>query len=106
MIPEFCNLVFSPILEPSDETLVFILYFDIWPEVGMHHQLNEKARQYLRQAEHCYRLAEQCADRLRAAHLNVLGDDFLNKAARIEEKPRTTVRELDLQSGQAPRIGH
>ena len=50
-------------------------------------QLTEKARTYLRQAEHCYRLAQVCPDRHRAADLNVLGDEFLNKAARADCDP-------------------
>ena len=48
-------------------------------------QLTEKARTFLQQAEHCYRLAQACPDRHRAADLNVLGDEFLNKAARAED---------------------
>jgi hypothetical protein len=50
-------------------------------------QLTEKARTYLRQAEHCYRLAQACPDRHRSADLNVLGDEFLNKAARADSDP-------------------
>ena len=52
-------------------------------------QLTEKARTYLRQAEHCYRLAQTCPDRHRAADLNVLGDEFLNKAARADSDDPT-----------------
>jgi hypothetical protein len=65
------------------------------------HRLTEKARLYLRQAEHCYRLAEQCTDRHRAADLNVLGSDFLNKNDAL-----STMGESHLQPVRLPRTSH
>jgi hypothetical protein len=68
-------------------------------------QLTEKARTYLRQAEHCYRLAQTCPDRHRAADLNVLGDEFLNKAARADDDP-TELPTLGSGQPEASRTRH
>src|ERR1700680_1473195 len=97
-MPESCDNNSTPIPEPWEEAQVFVWIYiwPGWPGGGMH-RLTEKARLYLRQAEHCYRLAEQCTDRHRAADLNVLGSDFLNKAARIENHALSRMRGSHLQ---------
>ena len=58
----------------------------MWAEADVR-QLTEKARLFLDQAEHFYQLAQDCSDSGKAAHLTVLGNEFLNKAAQTEEEP-------------------
>ena len=71
-------------------------------------ELTEKARTYLRQAEYCYRLAQACADRHRAADLNVLGDEFLNKAARADDDPTESPTRQSAEPDRVtePRVRH
>jgi len=48
--------------------------------------MNE-SRYFLKLTERCHRLAGECTDPLTASHLTTLGDEFLNKAAQLSQKP-------------------
>ena len=48
--------------------------------------MNE-SRYFLKLTERCHRWASECRDPLTASHLTTLGDEFLNKAAQLSQKP-------------------
>ena len=49
------------------------------------------ARYFLQQAERCYRLALACRDVTIARELNLMGDEFLNKAAEVSAAPPRSI---------------